>query len=60
MVASARTLQASESPIPFGWFQKMPKSRPNSEKLCFGIVSGIAIYIYIDRHRVEIEPFAMV
>ena len=59
MVASARTLQASESPIPFGWFQKkMPKSRPNSEKLCFGIVPGIAIYI--DRHRVEIEPFAMV
>lgn len=60
MVASARTLQASESPISIGWFQKNEKSIPTVKICFFGIFLGMAIYIYIDRHRVEIEPFAMV
>ena len=48
MVASARTLQASESPISIGWFQKNEKSIPTVKICFFGIFLGMAIYIYID------------
>jgi hypothetical protein len=38
---------------------KKRKVNPNSEDLFFWHLFGDG-YIYIDRHRVEIEPFAMV